>query len=38
MLKRPEPVVTQPKSEPSKAQPTPDTGVGGSSLDTMTAA
>jgi len=38
MLKRPEAVVTQPKSEPSKAQPTPDTGVGGSSLDTMTAA
>jgi hypothetical protein len=38
MLKRPEAVVTQPKSEPAKPQPTPSTGVGGSSLDTMTAA
>lgn len=38
MLKRPEAIVSQPKSEPSKPQPTPDTGVGGSSLDTMTAA
>jgi len=37
-LSRPEPVVTQPKSEPAKAQPVPDNGVGGSSLDTMTAA
>lgn len=37
-LTRPEVVVTQPKSEPAKPQPTPDTGVGGSSLDTMTAA
>jgi DNA-binding ferritin-like protein len=47
MLKRPdssgatsnkiESIVTQPKSEPAKAQPTPDTGVGGSSLDNMTA-
>jgi hypothetical protein len=35
---RPELIVTQPKGEPSKPQPTPDTGVGGSSLDTMTAA
>jgi DNA-binding ferritin-like protein len=30
--------VTQPKTEPAKPQPTPDTGVGGSSLDNMTAA
>ena len=37
-LSRPEPVVTQPKSEPAKPQPVPDNGVGGSSLDTMTAA
>jgi hypothetical protein len=37
-LSRPQPVVTQPKSEPAKPQPTPSTGVGGSSLDTMTAA
>jgi hypothetical protein len=37
-LSRPEPVVTQPKEEPAKPQPTPSTGVGGSSLDTMTAA
>jgi DNA-binding ferritin-like protein len=36
-ISRPQIVVTQPKSEPSKPQPTPDTGVGGSSLDTMTA-
>ena len=34
-LSRPEVTVTQPKSEPSKPQPTPDTGVGGSSLDNM---
>jgi hypothetical protein len=37
-LSRPEVVVTQPKNEPAKPQPTPSTGVGGSSLDTMTAA
>ena len=37
-ISRPQVTVTQPKDEPSKAQPTPDTGVGGSSLDTMTAA
>ena len=37
-LSRPQPVVTQPKSEPAKPEPTPSTGVGGSSLDTMTAA
>jgi DNA-binding ferritin-like protein len=37
-LSRPQPVVTQPKTEPAKPVPTPDTGVGGSSLDTMTAA
>ena len=37
-VSRPQPIVTQPKSEPAKAQPTPNTGVGGSSLDTMTAA
>jgi len=37
-ISRPQPVVTQPKSEPAKPQPTPDAGVGGSSLDTMTAA
>ena len=34
-LSRPQVTVTQPKSEPSKPQPTPDTGVGGSSLDNM---
>jgi DNA-binding ferritin-like protein len=34
---RPEVTVTQPKSEPAKPQPTPDTGVGGSSLDNMVA-
>jgi hypothetical protein len=48
MLKRPdapgtainkiESIVTQPKSEPAKPEPTPNTGVGGSSLDTMVAA
>jgi hypothetical protein len=32
---RPEVTVTQPKEEPAKPQPTPDTGVGGSSLDNM---
>ena len=37
-ISRPQPIVTQPKSEPAKPQPTPDAGVGGSSLDTMTAA
>ena len=37
-LSRPEVTVTQPKSEPAKPQPTPDAGVGGSSLDTMVAA
>jgi DNA-binding ferritin-like protein len=37
-LSRPQVTVTQPKSEPAKPQPTPDAGVGGSSLDTMTAA
>jgi hypothetical protein len=45
MLKRPDAsgttisrvdsIITQPKSEPAKPQPTPDTGVGGSSLDNM---
>ena len=37
-LSRQEVTVTQPKSEPAKPEPTPSTGVGGSSLDTMTAA
>lgn len=37
-ISRPTVTVTQPKSEPAKPQPTPDTGVGGSSLDKMTAA
>ena len=37
-LSRPQTIVTQPKSEPAKPQPTSDAGVGGSSLDTMTAA
>ena len=37
-LSRPQVTVTQPKEEPAKPQPTPNTGVGGSSLDTMTAA
>jgi DNA-binding ferritin-like protein len=32
---RPQVTVTQPKEEPAKPQPTPDTGVGGSSLDNM---
>jgi len=36
-ISRPEVTVTQPKEEPAKPQPTPDTGVGGSSLDNMTA-
>lgn len=35
-ISRPQPVVTQPKSEPAVPQPTPNTGVGGSSLDNMT--
>jgi hypothetical protein len=41
LLKRnsePKVTVTQPKEEPAKPQPTPDAGVGGSSLDNMTAA
>jgi DNA-binding ferritin-like protein len=37
-ISRPEVSVTQPKSEPAKPQPTPSTGVGGSSLDTMVSA
>ena len=37
-IARPTISVTQPKSEPAKPQPTADTGVGGSSLDTMVAA
>ncbi len=37
-ISRPQSVVTQPKEEPAKPQPTSDAGVGGSSLDTMTAA
>ena len=37
-ISRPEVTVTQPKSEPAKPQPTPSTGVGGSSLDTMVSA
>ncbi len=37
-LSRPQLTVTQPKEEPAKPQPTPNVGVGGSSLDTMTAA
>ena len=37
-LSRPQAIVTQPKSEPAKPVPTPDAGVGGSSLDTMVAA
>ena len=37
-LSRPQVTVTQPKTEPAKPEPTPSTGVGGSSLDTMTAA
>lgn len=37
-LSRPEVTVNQPKEEPAKPQPTPDTGVGGSSLDNMVAA
>lgn len=37
-ISRPQVTVTQPKEEPAKPQPTPSTGVGGSSLDTMTAA
>jgi hypothetical protein len=35
---RPQITVTQPKNEPAKPEPTPSTGVGGSSLDTMVAA
>lgn len=37
-IARLQPIVTQPKSEPAKPEPTPNTGVGGSSLDTMVAA
>jgi hypothetical protein len=37
-LSRPEVTVNQPKEEPAKPQPTPNAGVGGSSLDTMVAA
>ena len=37
-ISRPAVTIEQPKTEPAKAQPTPDAGVGGSSLDTMTAA
>ena len=36
-LSRPTVTVTQPKGEPAKPEPTPNTGVGGSSLDTMVA-
>ena len=36
-LNRPQPVVTQSKSEPAKPEPASNTGVGGSSLDTMVA-
>jgi hypothetical protein len=34
-ISRPAVTVTQPKSEPAKPEPTPSTGVGGSSLDNM---
>ena len=37
-ISRPEVTITQPKSEPAKPQPTPNTGVGGSSLDNMVSA
>ena len=37
-ISRPVATVTQPKEEAAKPMPTSDTGVGGSSLDTMTAA
>jgi hypothetical protein len=37
-LSRPEVTVTQPKGEPAKPKPTPNTGVGGSSLDNMVSA
>ena len=37
-LSRPEVTVNQPKVEPAKPQPTPNAGVGGSSLDNMVAA
>jgi hypothetical protein len=37
-VSRPQVTVTQPKSEPAKPEPTPDTGVGGSSIDNMVAA
>lgn len=38
MTNRMQTTISQPKSEPAKPQPTPDAGVGGSSLDTMVAA
>jgi len=37
-ISRPQLTVTQSKEEPAIPQPTPNTGVGGSSLDTMTSA
>jgi hypothetical protein len=37
-VSRPSITVTQPKSESAKPQPTPNTGLGGSSLDNMVAA
>jgi hypothetical protein len=37
-LSRPQPLPIVPKSEAAKPEPTPDSGVGGSSLDTMVAA
>ena len=37
-VSRPTVTVNQPKTEPAKPQPTPDAGVGGSSLDNMVAA
>lgn len=37
-LSRPQVTVTQPKTEPAKPEPTPNAGVGGSSLDNMVAA
>jgi hypothetical protein len=37
-LSRPQVTVTQPKEEPAKPKPTPNTGVGGSSLDNIVSA
>jgi hypothetical protein len=37
-ISRPQSLPIVPKSEPAKPEPTPDSGVGGSSLDTMVAA